>query len=184
MGYRHYIATIDKTLYQQIRNLTKKELADFFKSLDKNVNRREFVKEVYEMGKYVEADYLKEHSRQFFDKKETNLNYHNEDTELYLITRAGFDAIIESYHKIISDNFAKLLEHHKNGTKDMWGEDPVAKYLIGKGATWENSKNYQPYSLTGEPITHSWSYEYAIFELVRIYKSINWENQLVVITGH
>lgn len=32
-------------------------------------------------------------------------------------------------------------------------------------------------------ITHSWLYEYSIFELVRLYKTFDWENNDLVLMG-
>lgn len=187
MGYRHYIAVIDKTLYQQIKNLTKKELSLFFKDQADSrgyVYRKEFIDEVHELGKYVDAEYLKEHSSRFFENKETNEIYHGVDTELYVINKKGLEAIIEKYHQDIHEYFKKLADNYKNGKKDVFGEDTIEKFLSGKVITWENSRYYKPYSLEGEILTHSWEYEHAIFEIIRIYKSIDWENQIVCITAH
>ena len=36
----------------------------------------------------------------------------------------------------------------------------------------------------GDEITLSWKYEYAIFELVRIYKTFNWKKNIMVYYGY
>jgi hypothetical protein len=41
-----------------------------------------------------------------------------------------------------------------------------------------------PFNLKdGDSITNSWKYEYGIFELVRIYKTFDWENDLLIYYG-
>jgi hypothetical protein len=42
-----------------------------------------------------------------------------------------------------------------------------------------------PYDLeSGDEVTTSWKYEYAIFELVRIYKTFDWENDIMIYYGY
>lgn len=42
-----------------------------------------------------------------------------------------------------------------------------------------------PYNLkNGDNITTSWKYEYAIFELVRIYKSFDWKRNVMIYYGY
>lgn len=35
-----------------------------------------------------------------------------------------------------------------------------------------------------DEVTSSWKYEYSIFELVRIYKSFDWENNVMIHYGY
>lgn len=42
-----------------------------------------------------------------------------------------------------------------------------------------------PYDLdSGEAVTTRWRYEYAQFELIRIYKTFDWENNLMIYYGY
>lgn len=42
-----------------------------------------------------------------------------------------------------------------------------------------------PYNLDeGDEITTSWKYEYSIFELVRIYKTFDWKNNVMIYYGY
>lgn len=66
--------------------------------------------------------------------------------------------------------FFKIIEHIRNNSTD-WGVNTIFK-------------DHRPYNLTrGDEITTSWKYEYNVFELVRIYKTFDWENNIMIYYG-
>jgi len=45
--------------------------------------------------------------------------------------------------------------------------------------------NYKPYNLkSGDGVSTSWKYEYAIFELVKIYKTFDWKKNVMIYYGY
>lgn len=59
----------------------------------------------------------------------------------------------------------------------------VIEHLRDMHLEW--SRDY-PYDINdgNDKIVSSWKYEYAVFELVRIYKTFDWENNLMVFYGY
>ena len=41
----------------------------------------------------------------------------------------------------------------------------------------------RPYDLEGDSLVTSWKYEYAVFELVRIYKTFDWKKNVMIYYG-
>ena len=65
----------------------------------------------------------------------------------------------------------KMIEHIR-GMANEWG---VSSYF----------DSHLPYDLdNNELCTKSWKFEYAQFELVRIYKTFDWENNLMIYYGY
>ena len=63
----------------------------------------------------------------------------------------------------------------------------IIQHVSGIASEWgvKNSIIEQPYDLNGnDNITSSWKYEYAIFELIRIYKSFDWKRNVMIYYGY
>lgn len=203
MGYRHKIGKMPKELFNRIKDVqSKKEL---FTLLNKEwkedvededtqwenryLGSYEITKEIFELGKYVDDAYLKPFSSRIFSNEDLHNEYNPTESyegTFYVLSREGFKAIIQDYHKKIYNYFKGLQE----GTEDIKG------YLFDKVYEWDqpiHMGNHQvnPYFLDEYEVTdphyqtvvRSWKYEYEIFELVRLYKSIDWENEVVTITA-
>ena len=63
------------------------------------------------------------------------------------------------------------------------GKDDVQVFINSKAREWGN-KFLNPYYLDEETtdgaIVKSWEYEYAIFNLVYIYRTFDWENDYLI----
>lgn len=178
MGYRNKIAILDIAKREEIKDMTIDQLK---KSYNKDyVSCYEISKEVYEIGKYWDHDFLMKFKRDIFTNPDTN-NFFNEESEFYIIGKDGLAAIIEAYRLSIVKYFDSVL-NPKLATSVL--DINPQKYLESKAREWDN-KSFKPYNLdlTSEEIVSSWTHEYAIFELVRIYKSIDETKQLICITG-
>ena len=99
------------------------------------------------------------------------------------LTKDDFKAVIEEYRQKIVNWLQSLLnpeddeerkhlaiEHEIQDKIDSWS----CKYFGISPIDLDESR---------ERITGDWSYEYAIFELVRLYKIFDWENDDLVLVG-
>jgi hypothetical protein len=195
MGYRNYIGSIKKTEYDKIRSLTVKQLIAFYnKGEEENhVSHSDIVDEIYEFGKYCDFE-IDDFKTPLFKKKKTH-DHINEDCELVVLSKEGLAKIIENYRN-------KNIEYYKSMYKPFEDKDERFKFgqfitltdeqkeaiekirylLISKFNEWTMKA---PYNLeNGDEVTDSWSYEYSIFELVRIYKTFDWKNKILIYYGH
>jgi hypothetical protein len=192
MGYRNYIGKISKENYEKIKDLSPTELDNHF-----NLNKEEDdvyylskkdleVKELYELGSYCDYGYKhKELLTDFFSNKETNELYHNSDTEFQLVNSKDFLAII------IDDYKERVKRMYENLLKDYDRSDlsKLTKVQVMEAFEHISSMSFEwthltPYDLDEtEKITSSWKYEYAIFELISIYKRFDWDKDVMVYWG-
>lgn len=178
MGYRHKLGILTKASHEVIKDMTPKQLREHFKN--KNVQIYDIVDEIYELGKYYDDLFLKPYRTEVFTKDSTNA-YYKTDKDIYILSQKGLLAIIENIRKSVAIYYNDLLKSSANSEyvldniqakANIWGESPEKYGLF-------------PYNLNLErnEIVNSWQYEYAIFELVRIYKSIDWHNEYLTVTA-
>lgn len=182
MGFRNYIGVMDKKKHGTIKDMTIPQLKKWYG--DDYVPCYKLTNELYEIGKYWDHSFLKPHITKVFSKRNTN-KYYEEDHEFFLISKEGFEIIIDSYRKKVRDYYKSILEPTEKD-KLLYNIPTPEQAIKNKYETWgKNCEKFKifPYSTKGDQITDSWEYEYSIFELVRIYKTIKWNKQLVTITG-
>jgi hypothetical protein len=174
MGYRNYIGRLPKSVHEEVKDLTEQELTDKYGG-DEDEEDRYFwpyehlsVEEIYECGKYCDE---RETLTRFFTHKMNS----ESDGEFMLGSKDLLNEIIIAYHKSTTKYYKELLENddidaHIKHARDMLFE-------------WDKM---EPYSLDidSPKIVSSWKYEYEIFELVRIMKTFDWENDVLVYYGH
>lgn len=180
MGFSHHIGVLDIKTHSEIKSMTYKQLVTRFgkPNNDGRVSCYDITKEIYDLGKYCDFEFLKKHKIKLFDKKVTNSRLNN-DHQFYGITKEGFEALIDSYRVMVLKYYKKMAEEKFEFFDTIHG-DPIKRHFQAMVSEWE----HKPYLLEGEELVASWKYEYAVFELVRIYKSIDWETQIVTMTGH
>jgi hypothetical protein len=187
MGYRLRIGRISKAAHEKYgalktaaEVLTAAGLGDgdgVYRSLPEYT-------ELHELGKGV--DYSKGTTPFFAFKLD--------DEEFSIASRDWLLGLIDKYHDIIADNYLELASClvEKDGEiffKEETGGHEVASHLRMKVSKWaRNRKRFglRPYHLKdGEdgPIVGSWLYEYAIFNLVHILHTMDWENDLLIYSG-
>lgn len=200
MGYRHYLYAIPKKQVEEIQACrTNKDWIDFAESYGYKVDYNicddgsgyfapyNVGTELYELGKYSEIGFKLESERpSLFTSDELKGEY--EDYGFALLTKDDFKAVIEFYRQKIIAWFKHLLNPE---------EDSIIPSKLPKEETWQHVIEDKIDSWSGkylgifpidlddnkERITGDWSYEYAIFELVRLYKAFDWENDDLVLIG-
>lgn len=204
MGYRHYLYAVPKKQVAEIQACkTNEDWCNFAENYGYKVDRDccddgngwfspyKIGTELYELGKYSEIAFKLESERpSLFTSEELKKRY--SDYGFALLTKDDFKSVIEFYRqKIIA-----WLQSFLNPDESWIVSNKLSKEER-KHLEWEYEIKDRLDSWSGkyfgtlpidldesrERITGDWSYEYAIFELVRLYKIFDWENNELVLVG-
>lgn len=184
MGYRNYIGKLKKEINW---DMTFNELLNFCKK-EKNDERIDWVspymlvEEIHEFGKYVNIKKLEGNLKHCFNQNEVRKHFES-DYEFMEIKKEGLKAIIEEYTVYVSNYYESLLK--KDEFEDETVEQKCLTAIKDKLRIWKNDYCV-PYNLdkSDENLVSSWEYEYTIFELVRIYKTFDWEKETMIWYGY
>lgn len=171
-------------------------------------------KAIYELGKYVEEFDSKLFSPVFLNKELQDLMTFENDFYIVdkPFMKAVIDKynghIKDNYKRMLTPFFPSKFEPSEflntiKRTVNKESESPtidcffdfekitqpeinafrnIIEHVRDMSAEWRRAS---PYDLDiGEAVTTSWKYEYAIFELVSIYKNFDWENNLMIYYGY
>jgi len=169
---------------------------------------------LHEFGKYTEFDPPKKSIKPFFKNKDMQKAYVGDDIELYVVTKDFLLYIIDHYTQKVKKYYNTIFQPFIKDVDSEFVKSKTISYtdynsdfdrmysfdfskitrnesnalgcMINHFHEMINEWNYKPYDLdeTNPEITMSWKYEYAIFELVRIYKAFNWKkNQMIYYGG-
>jgi len=166
MGYRNYIEKLPRSVYEQYKDLTAKEIEEKYGE-DFYIGREHGLVELHCLGKYCDFDIENLLTR--FYKEEMPWEC---DIEFSLGSKELLLRIIEHYREYVEKFYTNLAEKSQEENK---------QHALSMAREW--SSNYPPYSLDGSEMISSWKYEYAIFDLVRIYREFDWENDVLIYTG-
>jgi hypothetical protein len=213
MGYRTYIGYLPKEKYQEIKDLPKTELlSKFGEDEDGYVGPYEIGKELYEFGKYTNFNPPDGSMFPFFSNRELQ-EFYSEDNELWVVNKDFLKYIIETYKEKIRGylgdmvkpfldedgyrgDFLKSVKTNYGIKEDKYEFDGsvlnkdqqnsivnILNHIISINSEWNM---LAPFNLDDgkDEVTSSWKYEYSIFELVRIYKSFDWENNVMIHYGY
>ena len=191
MGYSHYFYSIPKVQLDEIRNCkTVDEFCDWAEKRGYKVTRykceppfcspRNIGKEIYDFGKYVDwAFKIQSKNESIFDSDELKEEY--SDYFPVLCSQDDFLFVINEYIQKIVNYYKELLSDDSPIPMEQRHKQHI-EYQLDE---WENCFGFCPIdtNLSSEKINRSWLYEYAIFELVRVYKTFDWENDTLVLMG-
>lgn len=197
MGYRHYLYAIPKKQVSEIQACkTEKDWFDFAEKYGYEVEQGvrdngegyfppyHVGTELYEFGKYSEIGHKLESEKPcVFTSGELKSMYG--DYGFALLSKEDFTVIIESYRQNIVSYFQSLLEPQKDPRFKLTKEEKWKYAIEDKLERWQGKWGFTPLNLeeSTDKITSSWLYEYSIFELVRLYKTFDWENDSLVLMG-
>ncbi len=183
MGYRNYIGFIPKREYNKIKSLPLKELYALHDEEveDGYVGPYDFLTKLYEFGKYCDFDANK--YKHFFKNKEVKERYREHD--FFIVDKEFLESVIKHYTGLVKEYYTKLLTDIDPNNKETFTDEKFSE-LYMHIRDFSSEWNYlTPYSLDhGDQVTDSWKYEYAIFELVRIYKHFDWKKNIMVYYGY
>lgn len=186
MGYRHYLYKIKKDELNKIRNMTNSDLYIYTNSdeEDNYWSPLDLFKGncIYCLGEIDNDLYaLLENNRiaEIFTNEEVRENM--EDYDNGILNADGFLEIMKLYKEKVLKYLKDLL---KDGYEESWREDKTSvekmdSHIQEKIRMITNCNEYD-FDLNKEKITESWTFEYALFELIRLYKTIDWDNCYVI----
>lgn len=204
MGYRHYLYAIPKKQVVEIQACkTNAGWCDFAEKYGYEIDWScckdgsgwlspyKVGTEIYELGKYSEIGFKLESERpSLFTSDELKERY--SDYTFALLTKDDFKAVIEAYRQKIVDWFQSLLNPDESQVTVAKLSKEERKHFEWKYQIEDKLDRWSgkyfgisPINLNenSERITDSWLYEYAIFELIRLYKIFDWENDELVLGG-
>lgn len=162
-------------------NPPKKSLKPFFKNkeimmryeeYDFYIITPEFLEYIIETYKKKVCDYYNDMMNPFFGGDLNEKQYKDEPTEFLNSAKMDYNFPNTNY----SFDFSKITQKEQNS---IW---KMIDHVRGMRSEWVN---LTPYNLKeGEEVSNSWKYEYAIFELVRIYKSFDWKRKVMIYYGY
>lgn len=186
MGYRHYLYKVKKEELNKIRNMRNSDLYIYTKS-DEEDNYwypldlfRD--KCIYALGEIDNVLYkVLENNRIDEIFKQEEVKERMEEYDNGILNADGFLKIMETYKEKVVSYLSNLLV---DGYKESWREnkssnEKMKEHLEEKIRFIKNSNEYD-FNLKNEQITGSWTFEYSLFELIRLYKTIDWDNYYVV----
>ena len=206
MGYRAELYLCDKKNLGILNKITGEELINLYgNSEDEDEQypyRRDLLqkelgfKEIYQLGEpsWGHKDFDKNTSKVFDD--EDLHDHYNEDNEMVLLNKSGLKFIIDHYQEKIINFYKKdlktiegLIKKKENSVdflsdKDYEFEVNCDTLLSNTKSMLRDWENYPPYNLDNpEKVTGSWKYEYAIFQLAHLYKTIDWGKSNIIYTA-
>lgn len=198
MGYRHYLYKIHVELVEEIRELNSTELKEwgvregFIDEGDEGilpVPLYDLGKEFFGFGKYYEnAENVQRLGEPLF--KDGDLQEEYSGYEPYIIGEDGFRNVLEYQKEKIKEQFEYMLYSTKEEREDKLDtrsrEDMFEEYIKEMYYEWQSPYTGNTLAVNmgeGESVTYSWKYEYSIFELLRLYKSMDWDNYRLLLIG-
>lgn len=180
MSRRFKLGILLKSKHEKNKNFSVQQLQEKYGN-EEGISTSELSQEKFTIGKDFDDSFLKQFSSPAFLKEETN-NLVNQDDTFYLISKEGFQALIENYRQRIAAHFKQMLgQAHQIQDKGL--EDERFSYIYFRAQEWGNDLGIKPYDLESENLTNSGNLEYAIFDLIRLYKVVDWDKELITISA-
>lgn len=192
MGYNHYLHAVPKKQLAETRDCkTNEDLIAFAERYGYEVDYDVtddgsgwfppclLGNEIYELGKYnVLALQFEENRPDGWGSEELRKRYW--DYGFVPLSKIDFRAFIDSYRNEIANWYQELANEKGEDREAIW-----RSVFQERADRWNGVCGTDPIDPDGSTprITPCWLYEYAIFELVRLYKTFDWENDELVLMG-
>jgi uncharacterized protein YggL (DUF469 family) len=205
MGYRHYFYLVDIEECDKVEHMSYNELAQYCLSKEPCKSEHDAAEydvwfpetlgqeEVFGFGKlYYDdtAERIYSHGRPVFALKETQNEFF--DYNPYRMGKDGMLEAIEIYKQKIIDHYKGLFEDGAVqilpfGIEIKRDEIKSTDKLIDAARDqllWWEKLGVVDLDESHEAISKSWLYEHQIFELVRLYKAIDWDKKCLLFYGY
>lgn len=193
MSYRFRFHSIPKKLTNALRNCqTLEDIArvekEFSAKLSDSEDEGFFIHnlgiEIYDFGSDVDFDNeIRKRRECLFTSQE--LQSYVDEYDVYLCEKEDFELAINSYVNKIRKIYADLMEEDSLNKYDKRTQYERMKSHIDTYHNYWSSAHGSPINLSPntESITTSWLYEHAVFELVRLFKTFDWECNDLLFVG-
>lgn len=128
-------------------------------------------------------------------QKEIKCLFEHEDVDVYSITKEGFKMIILEYRQRVIDYMKASLDLYQHPEEKEfskhWFTVDLVKEWEHEIREWESSylgddgeRRYFNIDLSDRKlVSSSWMYKFAIFDMIFIYKTFDWDNNTMVVYG-
>lgn len=210
MGYRHYFYEVDKSKIEGIRKCkTEQELYDFCIANGIECSKYEdddeisfycplyrLGKELFEFGKHYEnASDIYEHGDSLFTSDELKERYQDygaiicDEKAILCAIEWQKQRIIKNYENLVNNTFTNEYARWRY-PKDIDDKELHYQRLLNHCKEYLDywKPDFECYEVINtnkedDCVTNSWLYEHTIFDLVRIYKTFDWENKCLLFMG-
>ena len=211
MGYRNYLGSLPKKEYNKIKSMTLQELYTFKNEkwsddLDDDDLGHVGVYDVaynthYELGKYIDQ-FPKKLFKTVFKNKETQKHF-TEESDFYVVEKEFVEELIKYYTEKIRAYYKNMLNPFFENSKSKAGfmktkntpmtEEEISgvytliEHVKDMAMEWGVagwSPDSLPYDLNSKDLVSSWKYEYAIFNLINLYKTFDWKKNVMIYYGY
>jgi hypothetical protein len=191
MSYRYRIGRMPKKLYSKLSKCqSKREIAELMGIEDEYGADEDYLFEGDIVGKYQIDEISDEACRikkdkafnRFFKNKTLNDSY-NDESDLFRISQADLLELIHIYEeKTLA--FYKRKFDEVQALKDVKPEEALEIALNEirfKISGWNNHGAIDTDLTKKSRIVNSWNYEYAIFDLLLLYKTVNFNSEVLFV---
>lgn len=199
MGYRQYLALLDNEAAETLSKMSETEFLSKHAEVDsegyvKRLSPYEFPthEKVFELGKYVSQEFIRgltgSNPVPFFQDEALNQSY--EEYGIFTVGKAGLLALIENYRETVAKSYEDMLTFSEEDSFQYFtGADLAFKQKRffesrrddwqGKFVDYLNTDESQPHTLS-----RFWDYEYLVFDLIHILKTVDWDNKQLILYGY
>lgn len=199
MGYRLYLYQVEKEFVEQARKCkTHKEFMNLCKDYfpDKNnivneyededecdyISLWEIGKEIFEFGKgYENYEEICEHGSSLFTSKDIEECY--EDYDHLVLTEEGLLCAIEWQKNKVISIYKDLMREKSENKFDKRTQEQRLKTHVNDYLSWWEHGFVLDLRKEKPNVSASWIYEHTIFDLVRIYKTFDWDKYCLMLIG-
>lgn len=191
MSYRYHIGIIPKKIYKPLFNCqSKKEIAELLNIDYDDKENYVFLGDItakYEIDEISDECYkINNHKRHniFFKNKELNDDY-NDDNTLFKVSQEDLLELINLYEQKTISFYEKKINKIKELKEDNIERayEEALSELEYKLSDWKSIGAVDKSLENKDRIVKSWSYEYSIFDLLHLYKSINFNTHILFVRG-
>lgn len=181
MGYRYYMFKISNDVVKEIKSMSLEQLEEKYKEDGEDYFYIDNLptEEIYEFGKL----YFDDTAQRIYSKgvplfENTEVMEELSDYVPYVVGKEGLLEAIEIYKSKVINYYKSLLIDDKDGIAN----DKQEEHIKGILREWERGLTLN-LNDNKETLTHSRRYEYRLFELVRLLKTIDFEKNTIVFYG-
>lgn len=195
MSYRSYLTTMDKTVVADLKEKTWEQFVTDYMDGDEEkifpIYRFPPLNVVFEMGARVDKEFLDatkgENPTLLFGNTDLNSEYEEED--VHVVGKEGLIALINAYRQRVIASYKNTLVpsamHESVSGKAETPEEKMKYFIESRIYYWDNE--YVDYLDLDEAkpnnLSRFWDYEYMIFTLIHLLKTIDWETKDLVLCG-
>lgn len=191
MGYRHYFFKAKIEDVDRVKNLTPQEIDKICSENDNDmcfgIEKILYHKGVFEFGKLYWDDTSEQIYRTgvpLFNNKKSMEMF--EDFVPYVVGKAGLLKSIEIYQNKIIKYFEDCMTDTYDEFRDTTckSEDKIKNDINDRLYYWKNNYVLSQDENDKNRVTKSWQYEYSVFNLVHLLKTIDWEKETLLFYGY